>query len=82
MSGSRQQVWRAARPATTAEARQCADVRAWAQCLRRNTRSDGCEVQRTLRTPSPLLPRGAVRWWGTAAGSAPEAIHTVVAGRG
>ena len=35
--------------------------------------------QRALRTPSPLLlRRERVRWWGTAVGSAPEAIDTVV----
>ena len=36
-------------------------------------------AQCALRTPSPLLlRRERVRWWGTAVGSAPEAIDTVV----
>ena len=34
--------------------------------------------QHALRTPSPLLLRGAAWWWGVAMGSAPEAIDTVV----
>ena len=32
--------------------------------------------QRVLRTPCPLLLRGAVRWWGVSTGSAPESGWT------
>ena len=35
-------------------------------------------MQRALWTPAQLLLHGAVRWWGTAVGSAPEAIDTVI----